>query len=110
MNKEKLIEEMAKIIATAKNCEALALSECINRDCKIKKEYGCRSYFQAEDLYNAGYRKAEEVRAEAVKEFLAPHATQESETEPSRGNTRGETKTKQKPVLTALDNDDDIPF
>lgn len=54
MNKEKLIEEMAKIIATAKNCEALALSECINRDCKIKKEYGCRSYFQAEDLYNAG--------------------------------------------------------
>ena len=102
MNKEKLIEEMAKIIATAKNCEALALSECINRDCKIKKEYGCR--------YNAGYRKAEEVRAEAVKEFLAPHASQESETEPSRGNTRGETKTKQKPVLTALDNDDDIPF
>ena len=27
MNKEKLIEEMAKIIATAKNCEALALTD-----------------------------------------------------------------------------------
>ena len=65
MDNQKEIEEMAKIIATAKNCKALALSECINRDCKIKKEYGCRSYFQAETLYNAGYGNVKE----ALKKF-----------------------------------------
>lgn len=54
-------------------------------------------------------KTAWEVQVSEI-EFLTPHASQESENEPSRGNTRGETKTKQKPVLTALDDDDDIPF
>lgn len=43
-------------------------------------------------------------------EFLSPHEAQESENEPPRGNTRGETKNARKPVLQALDDDDDIPF
>lgn len=43
-------------------------------------------------------------------EFLSPHEAQEKESEPPRGNTRGQAKNARKPVLTALDGDDDIPF
>lgn len=43
-------------------------------------------------------------------EFLSPHEAQEKGNEPSRGNTRGQAKNARKPVLTALDGDDDIPF
>lgn len=43
-------------------------------------------------------------------EFLSPHEAQEKESEPPRGNTRGQAKNARKPVLTALNGDDDIPF
>lgn len=43
-------------------------------------------------------------------EFLSPHEAQEKGNEPSRGNTKGQAKNARKPVLTALDGDDDIPF
>jgi single-strand DNA-binding protein len=43
-------------------------------------------------------------------EFLSPHETQEKGNEPPRGNTRGQAKNAKKPVLTAMDDDDDIPF
>ena len=43
-------------------------------------------------------------------EFLSPHEAQEKESEPPRGNTRGQAKNARKPVLQALDYDDDIPF
>lgn len=43
-------------------------------------------------------------------EFLSPHEAQEKGSEPPRGNTRGQAKNARKPVLTALDGDDDIPF
>ena len=43
-------------------------------------------------------------------EFLSPHEAQEKESEPPRGNTRGQAKNARKPVLQALDDDDDIPF
>lgn len=43
-------------------------------------------------------------------EFLSPHEAQEKGNEPSRGNTKGQAKNARKPVLQALDDDDDIPF
>lgn len=43
-------------------------------------------------------------------EFLSPHEAQEKESELPRGNTRGQAKNVKKPVLQALDEDDDIPF
>lgn len=43
-------------------------------------------------------------------EFLSPHEAQEKKSEPPRGNTRGQAKNARKPVLQALDDDDDIPF
>ena len=43
-------------------------------------------------------------------EFLSPHEAQEEGREPPRGNTRGQAKNARKPVLQALDEDDDIPF
>ena len=44
-------------------------------------------------------------------EFLSPHEAQEEGREPPRGNTRGQAKNARKPVLQAMDEDDDtIPF
>lgn len=44
-------------------------------------------------------------------EFLSPHEAQEKESEPPRGNTREQAKNARKPVLQAMDeDDDDIPF
>ena len=44
-------------------------------------------------------------------EFLSPHEAQEKGGEPPRGNTRGQAKNARKPVLQAMDEDDDtIPF
>lgn len=43
-------------------------------------------------------------------EFLSPHEAQERENEPPRGNTKGQAKNARKPVLQAMDEDDDIPF
>ena len=55
MNKEKHIEEMAKIIHGY--CEAECLDGC----------YNCVPYKKAETLYKAGYRKQSEVVDEFVK-------------------------------------------
>lgn len=61
MNKEKQIEEMAKIICTPTankgNCEK----------CGFKKH--CSKFDDATDLYNAGYRKASEVAREICEEI-----------------------------------------
>lgn len=54
-------------------------------------------------------KTAWEVQVSEI-EFLSPHEAQEKESEPPRGNTRGQAKNARKPVLTALDEDDDIPF
>lgn len=43
-------------------------------------------------------------------EFLSPHEAQKKGGEPPRGNTCGQAKNARKPVLQALDDDDDIPF
>ena len=58
MNREKQIEEMAKIIHPY--CKA----PCPNGGC-----IGCFSYRLSEALYNAGYRKASEVAREIFEEI-----------------------------------------
>lgn len=56
MNKE--IEEMARTIIQP--CK-ISCKECDKK---------CRDYNLSRSLYNAGYRKAEEVRKETAKEIL----------------------------------------
>lgn len=58
-DKEKQIEEMAKVLSTVKRCEALALSECIKKKCEYPHYEGvtCIAEHQAETLYEQGYRK-----------------------------------------------------
>ena len=62
MNRDKQIEEMAKIICTptAKkgNCDK----------CGFKRH--CSKFDDATDLYNAGYRKASEVASEVIDEIF----------------------------------------
>jgi hypothetical protein len=62
MDKQKQIEEMAKVLSTVKRCEALAVSECIKKKCQYPHYGGvtCIAEHQAEYLYNAGYRKIPE--------------------------------------------------
>lgn len=55
-------------------------------------------------------KTAWEVQVSEI-EFLSPHEAQERENEPPRGNTKGQAKNARKPVLQAMDeDDDDIPF
>lgn len=63
MDKEKEIEKMAHCIGATNFLCAEDCNDCIQtRDkCKLVK--------YAETLYNAGYRKAEDVKREAIKEF-----------------------------------------
>ena len=58
MDKQKQIEEMAKVLSTVKRCDALALSECIKKKCEYPHYEGvtCIAEHQAETLFNAGYR------------------------------------------------------
>ena len=71
MNKEKQIEEMAKVLSTVKRCDAFTVSECIKRKCQYPHYEGvtCIAEHQAEKLYNAGYRKASEVAREIFEEI-----------------------------------------
>lgn len=65
MNKEKQIEEMAKLM-----CESTRRCYELCGDCYGEKDnfYGCKGL--AESFYDAGYRKAEEVRKETARECL----------------------------------------
>lgn len=54
-------------------------------------------------------KTAWEVQVSEI-EFLSPHEAQKKGGEPPRGNTCGQAKNARKPVLQALDDDDDIPF
>lgn len=64
MNKEQQIEEMAKIIQQVKKCDKLCVSQC-DPNCRYThKDLTCLAQFQAEALYDAGYRK------ETAKEIL----------------------------------------
>lgn len=58
-DKEKQIEEIAKVLSTVNRCEALALSECIKKKCEYPHYEGvtCIAEHQAETLYEQGYRK-----------------------------------------------------
>lgn len=60
MNKQEQIEEMANI---PHKCIKSSCEECIKNDRK------CADYKQAEAIYNAGYRKADEVRKETAKDI-----------------------------------------
>lgn len=64
--KQEQIEEMA-VIGCVRNPQAHTAEECAN--CAFK-EGQCNAYRHAEALYNAGYRKAEEVRKETAKEII----------------------------------------
>lgn len=62
MTKQEQIEEMGQIIC----------GHCENGICLIDKTscFGLCEELKAEELYNAGYRKADEVRNETAKEIL----------------------------------------
>lgn len=59
MNKQKQIEEITRVLEESYG-KCVNFSDCTNRKC---------SQCYAEDLYNAGYRKADEVRKETAKEI-----------------------------------------
>ena len=63
MNKEKEIEEIADmLVAVCDDCN----------ECPYGKKYGygaCTEHQMAERIYEAGYRKADEVRKETAKEI-----------------------------------------
>ena len=64
MDKQKQIEEMARIILV--NC-----GECYT--CKYKDELHCADLLSAEELYNAGYRKIPEGAVVLTREELKAH-------------------------------------
>ena len=60
MSRDKQIEEMARELCCAKICHKKARENCIGiGDCPKSREV-------AESLYNAGYRKAEDVAREII--------------------------------------------
>lgn len=73
MNKQEQIEEMVKtVVDREKNC-VIGETEC--KKCNLNKcDLHCNIHseisYDCETLYNAGYRKAEEVRKETAKEIL----------------------------------------
>lgn len=72
-DKEKQIEEIARVLSTVKRCEALALSECIKKKCEYPHYEGvtCIAEHQAKALYEQGYRKESETaeRKEEIKQI-----------------------------------------
>jgi hypothetical protein len=66
MTKQEQIEEMA-VIGCVRNPQAHTAEECAKCDFKQGQ---CNAYRHAEKLYNAGYRKAEEVRKETAEKIL----------------------------------------
>lgn len=87
MDKQKEIEEMAKITDTAKKpCDCLCVSECIkhhpNCTFRNRNEWSCIGNVRAESIYSAGYRKASDVIddfVERVKERLEEFTKQDYE-------------------------------
>lgn len=69
--KQEQIEEMA-VIGCVRNLQAHTAEECAKCDFKQGR---CNAYRHAEALYNAGYRKAEEVRRETAKEIISAMKT-----------------------------------
>ena len=60
MNKEKQIDEIAKLICTYPQCiHYNIIGECVNAECQIVDI--------AENLYEKGYRKASEVAREFIE-------------------------------------------
>ena len=56
MSKEKQIEEMANhLIDIQRNFGEYCAKPC--RECELGGQVNCESYYKAEALYNAGYRK-----------------------------------------------------
>ena len=74
MTKKEQIKEMSGNIKEALNshCRLISANSC--NDCEFlkyrKPGTDCQSMCISENLYNAGYRKADEVRNETAKEIL----------------------------------------
>lgn len=66
MEKEKQIEEMAKLI-DGSECPS---EKCPKMDKEQVKAFGACNIHRAQILYNAGYQKADEVRKETAREIL----------------------------------------
>lgn len=64
MTREEQIEEFANYY-----CE-YCKSQTGEKFCEHIDDKSCNIFFEAELFYNAGYRKAEEVRKETAKEIL----------------------------------------
>lgn len=70
MERNEQIQELIKLIAEVPLCPVKTQAECENANCGKHSEYGCRPVVQAEQIYNAGYRKAETYKKEVIKEFV----------------------------------------
>lgn len=66
-NEQEQIEEVAKIISKVNDACFSTSCKCCNYDNIV---VGCKDYRIAEALYNADYRKAEEVRKETAEEIV----------------------------------------
>lgn len=66
MTDQEQITEMA-VLGCVRNPQAHTAEECAKGDFKHGM---CNAYRQAEALYNAGYRKADEVRRETAKKIF----------------------------------------
>ena len=78
-DKQKQIEEMAKITDTAKKpCDCLCVSECIkhhpNCTFRNRNEWSCIGNVRAESIYSAGYRKASDMAREIAEMLKAAKA------------------------------------
>lgn len=64
MTKQEQIEEIAKFV-----CNSCEMKFCIDGDCAVGNDYKTCGISQetAEYIYNAGYRKIDEVRKETAK-------------------------------------------
>lgn len=66
MTEQEQIEEMAKLI-DGSECPS---EKCPKMDKEQVKAFGACNIHRAQILYNAGYRKAEEVRKETAREIF----------------------------------------
>lgn len=73
MTKQEQIEEMVKTVVDREKNYVIGETEC--KKCNLNKcDLHCNIHseisYDCETLYNAGYRKAEEVRKETAKEIV----------------------------------------
>ena len=71
MNKQEQVAEMA-VIGCVRNPQAHTAEECAKCDFKQGQ---CNAYRHAEALYDAGYRKVDDVRKETAKEIISAMKT-----------------------------------